>query len=87
MSHLRIAAGIHQPSWEQVSRIPDQLNGARWKPLVRGTIGISAPFTVQSRCPPIHGSNRDTRAVLSTVLPNGNAQDNTDSTKGPRSGS
>ena len=83
MSHLRIAAGIHQPSWEKVLGSGPAERGQRETP-GQATIGINAPFTVQSRCPPIHGSNRDTWVVLPTVLPNGNAQDNTDSTKGPR---
>jgi len=42
MFHLRIAAGIQQPSWEQ-SPVPDKPNGVRG-PLVRAAIGISAPF-------------------------------------------
>jgi hypothetical protein len=32
-------------------RVPDQPNGARGKPLVRATIGISAPFML-IRCSP-----------------------------------
>jgi hypothetical protein len=47
MSHLRIAGGIHQPG--NSLRVPDQPNGARGKPLVRATIGISAPFRPDPR--------------------------------------
>ena len=43
MSHLRIAAGSISHHGNSL-RVPEQPNGARGKPLVRATIGISAPF-------------------------------------------
>src|SRR6266545_4447954 len=46
MSHLRIAEGIHQPSWER-SPGSGLAKRGQGEPLVRATIGISAPFRLR----------------------------------------
>jgi hypothetical protein len=59
MSHLRIA-GDPSALMGSVPRVPDQPNGARGKPLVRVTIGISAPFRLGRDGLGANGSYSDT---------------------------
>ena len=49
MSHLRIAGGIHQQSWERSPGFPTSQTEPEGLPLVKATIAISAPFSLIPR--------------------------------------